>query len=72
MAEQIKLYWSKREKDWTFSYPDNSGHSIMGVFFDMLKVDEHRTTWDENLKKMLTDRGYDYTTLKMTCKKLKP
>lgn len=67
--KRIELKWSKNQRDWMFSYPDNEGCSIMCVFFDMLKVSEHRVTWDEDLKKMLEDRGYDYKTLKITVDK---
>jgi hypothetical protein len=34
---QIKLRWSKKEKDWIFNAPDNSGYTMAGVLFDMLK-----------------------------------
>ena len=65
----IKLKWSKREKDWVFDYPDNNGKSLMGVFFEMTKTTGHHVDWEENLKTMLTNAGYDYTTLKITVSK---
>jgi hypothetical protein len=65
----IKLKWSKRENDWVFDYPDNSGKFLMGVFFEMMKTTGHRVDWEENLKTMLTNAGYDYTTLKITVSK---
>jgi len=65
----IKLKWSKRENDWIFDYPDNKGESLMGIFFDMMKTTGHRTDWEEDLKTMLTNAGYDYTTLKITVSK---
>lgn len=68
--DKIKLFWSKKEKDWMFKYPDDAGNSLTGVFFEMLKTTGHRMDWEEDLKKMLTDRGYDYTTLTITCKKI--
>jgi hypothetical protein len=65
----IKLKWSKRENDWLFDYPDNNGKSLMGVFFEMTKTTGHRVDWEEDLKTMLTNAGYDYTTLKITVSK---
>jgi len=67
--KKIELRWSKRERDWLFNYPDNAGCTMMGVFFDMVKTTGHRTDWQQELKKMLEERGYDYTTLKITCQK---
>jgi hypothetical protein len=82
---KIILKWSKKEHDWEFHYPDNAGRSIRGVFFSMLRVEEN-ISWIKNelvngvptpkknpqtLKEMLTERGYDYKTLKITCKKIK-
>lgn len=66
---KIELKWSKREKDWIFNYPDNDGCSLMGVFFEMTKTTGHRTDWQEELKDMLEERGYDYTSLKITVNK---
>lgn len=68
----IKLRWSKKEKDWLFSWIDNSGKGLMGVFFDMIKISGHRMDWKKELKTMLEEHGYDYTTLKITVKKIKP
>jgi len=67
--KQIKLRWSKRENDWLFDGPDTKGHTMAGVFFDMVKTTGYRIDWEEELIKMLTDRGYDYKTLKITCDK---
>ena len=77
---EIKLSWSKREKDWLFSYPNNAGKSLMDVFFGMMRIEENLRFLQPNilnpnavpqtLKEMLTERGFDYTTLKITCKKL--
>lgn len=69
--EKIQLRWSKREKDWLFKYPDNAGNTMMGVFFDMVKTTGHRTDWEEDLITMLTERGYDHKTFKITCDKIK-
>jgi hypothetical protein len=66
---KIKLKWSKKENDWIFDYPDNKGKSLMGVFFDMMKTSGNRTDWEDDLKTMLTNAGYDYTTLKITVSK---
>lgn len=71
MENRVELKWSKREKDWIFNYPDLKGSTLTGIFFDMVKTTGHRTDWDEDLKTLLTNRGYDYTTLKITCKKIK-
>jgi len=68
--KQIKLRWSKKENDWQFDYPDNAGSTMTGVFFGMVKTTGHRTDWQEELKAMLTERGYDYRTFKITCDKL--
>lgn len=70
MAEKVKMYWSKRNKDWTFNYPDRSGKLLMGVFVDMLKTTGHRTDWQQDLKTILRDHGYDPDTFQITCKKL--
>lgn len=72
MKDQIKLVWSKKENDWLFSYPNNAGKSMMGIFFDLIKITGHRMDWGETLEKKLRDRGYDPTTLKITCDKIKP
>jgi hypothetical protein len=69
--KQIKLRWSIKENDWLFDYPDNDGKSIMGVFFDMVKTTGHRVDWQQELKEMLTERGYDYKSFKITCDKIK-
>lgn len=69
--KQIKLRWSKRERDWLFDYPDLAGKSLMGVFFEMMKTTGHRIDWQEDLKSMLAEKGYDYQTLKITCDKIK-
>ncbi len=69
---KIKLFWSKRNKDWTFNYPDNAGKTLMGIFFEMVKTTGHRCDFKRELKDMLNDHGYDYKTLKITCDKLKP
>ncbi len=68
--KKIVLKWSNRENDWKFYYPDNAGCLMMGVFFDIIKTTGHRIDWKEDLNKMLTDRGYDYKTLKITCEKI--
>lgn len=68
--EKIKLSWSKKENDWVFDYPDNSGHTMAGVLFEMIKTTGHRIDWEEDLMTMLSERGYDYKTLKITCNKL--
>jgi hypothetical protein len=70
--KQIKLIWSKREKDWKFYYPDNSGRALRGVFFDMVKTTGHRTDWQKELAEMLRSHGYDPSTLKITCKRINP
>jgi len=67
---KLTLKWSKREKDWLCNYPDNAGSSLMGVLFDMTNVNKHRTQYDQDLKTMLTEHGYDYTTFKITVDKL--
>lgn len=69
---QIKLFWSKTDKDWKFSYPDREGRALMGPFFDMIKTTGHRTDWLKELSEMLKEHGYDPTTLKITCKKATP
>lgn len=71
MKEEIKLCWSKKEEDWLFSYPDLAGKSLMGVFFDLIKTTGHRMDWEQSLSNMLKERGYDPTTLKIICKKIK-
>lgn len=71
MKDAIQLKWSKREKDWIFHWPDNQGSSLKGVFFEMIKTSGHRVDFEQDLIKMLDERGYDYTTLKITCKKKK-
>lgn len=68
--KQVKLKWSKREKDWLFDWPDNAGATLAGVFFGMTQTTGHRTDWQEDLKKMLTDRGYDYKSFRIICDKL--
>ncbi len=82
--DKIVLNWSKRENDWMFHYPDRAGSSLMTILFEMLKIEEnirfHRMELKdgkqverkniETLKQMLTERGYDYTTFKITCNKL--
>lgn len=91
------LRWSKKEKDWVFEYNDNSGKTLMNLFFDMLKIEKNidflKRKWvngnydvipvktgawvdipeseRDTLIKQLTERGFDYTTLKITCKKLR-
>lgn len=67
--EKIELKWSNKENDWLFNYPDNAGKSMADVFFDMIKTTGHRTDWKQDLKQMLEERGYDYSTLKITVKK---
>ena len=67
--EKIILRWSRKENDWLFDYPDSAGRSLMGPFFDMMKTTGHRTDWQQDLKPMLEEQGYDYTTLKITVKK---
>lgn len=69
--KEIKLTWSKKENDWLFNYSDNAGCSLMGVFFDILTISGHRMDWKEDLITKLTKNGYDYKTLKITCKKIK-
>lgn len=64
--KRITLKWGNKEDDWKFEWPDNNGKSLMGVFFDMIKTTGHRVDWQENLAKMLHERGYDYKTLKLT------
>lgn len=68
--KKVKLFWSKREKDWMFVWPDNAGSSLRGIFFGMTKTTGNRVDWEEDLKKILTDRGYDYKTLRITCNKI--
>lgn len=70
-GDKIKLRWSKPDKDWKFQCTDRKGYSMMGVFFDLIKTKGHRMDWKETLEDMLTERGYDYTTLTITCKKKK-
>lgn len=67
--DKIELKWSKREDDWIFNYPDHEGATMAGPFFEMVKTTGYRIDWKEKLGKMLEDRGYDYKTLKITCKK---
>lgn len=84
---KIRLYWSKKENDWMMYYPDLAGKSLLGVFFEMLKVEENISFLKyepriengervlrenpQDLKQLLTERGYDYRTLKITCEKIK-
>ena len=68
--KKIQLRWSKKERNWLFSYPDDAGKSMMGVFFDMVKATGRRTDWEQGLMTMLAERGYDYRTLRITCDKL--
>ena len=84
MKDKIVLKWSKQEKDWIFYYPDRIGQSMTALFFEMIKIEEnisfHKKEINEygkivdkscvqNLKQFLTERGYDYTTFKITCNK---
>lgn len=71
MKNKIQLRYSVREKDWVFDYPDDSGWSLAGVFFEMTKTIGHKIDWQQEFKQMLTERGYDYKTFQITCKKLK-
>lgn len=68
--KQIKLRWSKKEKDWLFDSHDEEGYLLAGVFFGMIKTTGHRTDWQESLISILTEKGYDYKTFKITCDKL--
>ncbi len=78
-TEKIKLSWSKKEDDWQFHYPDRMGNRLTGLFFEMLKIEENIRFLQPNildpdrkpptLKQMLTESGYDYKTLKITCEK---
>lgn len=67
---KIKLFWSKKDKDWRFSYPDTDGKYLMGVFFDLIKTKGHRMDWQKDLDQMIREHDYDPTTLQITCKKL--
>lgn len=83
---KIVLKWSKKENDWEFHYPDRAGNTLTGLFFEMLKIEENipfiRDEFKDgqlmkrinpiDLKTMLTERGYDYKTLRITCEKIKP
>jgi hypothetical protein len=64
----LKLYWSKREQDWMVFYPDLAGKSMRGPVFGMTQTTGRRMDWEQDLKAMLTDRGYDYTTFRITVK----
>jgi hypothetical protein len=76
---EVKLFWTEKEKDWNFKYPDNAGGSMAGLFFDMLKIEEnikflqpnilHPKDIPPTLIQFLEERGYDYTTLKLTIQK---
>lgn len=92
----FRLRWSKKENDWLFEYNDNNGKTLMGLFFDMIKIEKNidwlKRKWvngddksnpiklghyidvpeneRDTLIKQLTERGFDYTTLIITCKKL--
>lgn len=92
----FRLRWSKKENDWLFEYNDNAGKTLMGLFFEMLKIEKnidwlkhkwvsgnyelnppepgHYIDIPENkrdtLIKQLTERGFDYKTLRITCNKL--
>ena len=68
---QVVMKWNKKEQDWYFTYPDRLGKGLMGPFFDMTKTTGHRIDWEQNLKSMLSEAGYDYTTFKITCDKIK-
>lgn len=68
-TKQIKLTYSKKEKDLLFNYPDNAGKGMMGIFFDMCTITGHRMDWGKTLQEALESHGYDYTTLKITCNK---
>jgi hypothetical protein len=70
MGKQVKLRWSTKENDWIAKYPDNAGKSLVGILFDMLKTEGHRINWEEDLKTILQDRGYDYKTFTITVKKM--
>jgi hypothetical protein len=67
---EIKLFWSKKDKDWKFNYPDRAGKSLMGVFFDLIKTKGHRMDWEIELSDILRAHGYDPTTFEITCKKI--
>lgn len=67
---KLVLKWSKRQRDWLVNYEDRAGKHLCGVLFDMVKTTGHRVDWQQDLKTILTEKGYDYTTLKITCKKL--
>lgn len=59
--------WSKREKDFLFSYPSKpDGHYLYGVFC-FIKDVNGRTLVEE-----LERRGYDITTLRLQVDRKKP
>lgn len=76
MKKKVKLAWSKKENDWKFDYPDNAGSSLAQVFFSMIRYRTlsglYISEQQKEFKKLLEERGYDYTTLKITCEKIKP
>jgi hypothetical protein len=69
---KIKLYWSKRNKDWTFFYPDLAGNHLAPVFLDMVKSPLPYGDPSKDLRTLLREKGYDPDTLQITCKKLTP
>lgn len=68
-AKKIKLWWSKKDKDWKFKYPDRAGRSLMAVFFDLVKTKGHRMDWEVDLPEILKAHGYDPETFTITCNK---
>ena len=71
-TKETHLRWSVKENDWTFKYPDNKGKSLATIFFDMLKVENNLPFVDgKTLKELLTERGYDYKSFKITVDKIK-
>jgi hypothetical protein len=71
MNKKLILKWSKQENDWQVKYPNNAGCSLMGVLFDMIQTDKRRINWEEDLIKLLTDRGFDYKTFTITVNQIK-
>ncbi len=72
MKQQVKLRWSKKERDWWCSYPDTAGKTLSHILFDMLRTKGRRVDWEKDLWALLEERGYDPTTFRITVDKLPP
>ena len=58
----LRVYWSKREKDWMIDSPSrSSGHLMSDI---LAKINDELAD--------LYERGYDLTTLRLTVKQQEP